>query len=430
VGNGRRGGRIESEDKRAAMKSVPMAISGIDVTSKHYAQLDGLRGLAILLVFVFHFALMHEAFRGPNPGLFLQIAQMGWMGVDLFFVLSGFLITGILANARAQRHYLKNFLGRRFLRIWPLYYLSLLVLMVLAPLLMSKVPPELQGMQAKQIWFWLYGTNWLFALEGEFSRTSGGYFWSLAVEEQFYVVWPFVVYALSDRRLLIVSAGLVCVSLASRLILSGFGVGTGVLYNMTFTHFDGLALGACLSICLRSPELGARVTRVLPFAVVIAVAGLAAARLADGHLFFWGVHMAAYGYTLVALLFGALLVWAARNEANNGFNRLLTTRFMSLCGKYSYALYLVHVPVASLLFPIVRRMLRNQQGVIGYDGTFAVGAIVAFAVSWALAAASWLLIEKRFLDLKRYFAPSTQSGPADVPIAAASAPHRSESCRS
>lgn len=385
------------------MSSTSTTTATVDVASGHYTQLDGLRGAAILMVIVFHFALMHTGFRGADPGFFLQLAQIGWMGVDLFFVLSGFLITGILSSTRTQKHYFRNFLGRRFLRIWPLYYLSLLLLLVVMPLVMTKVPTELAGMQGKQAWFWLYATNWLFALEGGFSRTSGGYFWSLAVEEQFYLVWPFVVYALTDRSLLRVSVGLLCVSLISRVLLSNFGVGTGTLYNMTFTHLDGLAVGSCLSICLRSPALTARLTRALPWAAAAALAGLLVVRLADHHFFFWGRHMAEYGYTLIVVLFGALLVRVARGQTTQGLNRLLTTRFMTLCGKYSYALYLVHVPVASVVFPVMYRALRNHLPLIGYDGAFLVAAFAAFAVSWALAAASWFLIEKRILTLKRYF---------------------------
>jgi peptidoglycan/LPS O-acetylase OafA/YrhL len=398
------------------MNLAPATPATIDVASSHYVQLDGLRGLAILLVIVFHFSLMHAGFRGDDPGFLLQVAQLGWAGVDLFFVLSGFLITGILVSARSRAHYFRNFLGRRFLRIWPLYYLSLALLLVVAPLVMSKVPPQLLDMQAKQAWFWLYGTNWLFAKEGGFGGTPGGYFWSLAVEEQFYVVWPFVVYALSDRSLLRVSFALVCLSLLSRMVLAHLGVGTGALYNMTPTHLEGLATGACLSICLRSPALTARLTRAVPWAVAAALAGLLAVRLADQHFFFWGRAMAIYGYTLVVVVFAALLVHVLRLSGDKGLNRLLTTRFMRLCGNYSYALYLVHVPVASVLFPVVYGALRSHEHSIGYDATFLLGAFAAFAVSWALAVASWFLIEKRMLALKRFF-PSS-SAPVATPLAA------------
>ena len=397
----------------------------VDVSAHHYTQLDGLRGLAILLVIVYHFSLEHAAFRGPAPGFFLQLAQAGWMGVDLFFVLSGFLITGILSGTRSKPHYFRNFLARRFLRIWPLYYLSLLVLLVVAPLLLPQVwAGRLQGMQDQQAWFWLYAANWLFAKEGGFSQTAGGYFWSLAVEEQFYVIWPFVVYALSTRMLLRVSFGLLCCSLLLRVVLSAFGVGTGVLYNMTFTHLDGLATGACLSICLRSPELTARVMRALPWVAGVALLGLVAVRLHDHHLFFWGRAMAACGYTLIVALFAALLVLALRDRDGQRLRRFLRSRFMSLCGTYSYALYLVHVPVASLVYPALRK-LHLLQDLLGYDAVFLLAGAVAFAISWALAAASWFLIESRILAFKRYFAapPGPPPGPAGgVPTQMSAAP--------
>ena len=190
-----------------------------NMTRTHFLPLDGLRGLAILLVMLYHFCLPHRSFHGREPGVLLQFAQGGWMGVDLFFVLSGFLITGILLETRHQPHYFRNFLGRRFLRIWPLYYLSLLVLLVLIPMALSQASPELQGMRDKQAWFWLYAANWLFASEGGFTQTSGGYFWSLAVEEQFYLLWPFLVYALSERSLLRVSMALLALSLVARVVL-------------------------------------------------------------------------------------------------------------------------------------------------------------------------------------------------------------------
>ena len=204
------------------------------------------------------------------------------MGVDLFFVLSGFLITGILIETRERNDYFRNFLARRFLRIWPLYYLNLAVFFLLIPLVVNPLPGELQSMHDKQAWFWLYAANWLFAKEGSFEQTSGGYFWSLAVEEQFYLFWPIVVYKLSNRRLLQTCAGLFVVSLLLRIFLIHGGYSTSTAYAMTFSHLEGLVIGAALSLCLRSPELAVKLPRAGLIAAAVALAGVIVVRCLTG----------------------------------------------------------------------------------------------------------------------------------------------------
>jgi peptidoglycan/LPS O-acetylase OafA/YrhL len=388
------------ESKMRAAQAGPIITS---IRRTHYAQLDGLRGLAIVLVVFYHFSLPHRDFHGNQPGLVLQLAQAGWMGVDLFFVLSGFLITGILMETRTQAHYFRNFLGRRFLRIWPLYYLNLLVLLVLLPLVMPSVPPQLQGMQDKQVWFWLYGANWLFAMEGGFGTTSGGYFWSLAVEEQFYLLWPLVVYGLSDRALLRTSFALLCLSLVSRIVLANMGIATGSLYTMTFTHLDGLAVGSCLAICSRSPAMSARLASMLPVAIGVALLGLLAVWVVDRDLFFWSKAMATYGYTFIAILSGALLLCVMQGGKTGRLSRFFSNRFLTLCGKYSYALYLIHVPVAGLLFPLTFRALDKLIPAVGYDMKFLIFVVVAFVVSCGLSITSWYVFEGPIMTLKRYF---------------------------
>ena len=395
-----RGSTTASADGRS--DTTPAGLVA-NVSRTHFAQLDGLRGLAILSVMLYHFFLPHVHFHGREGSWWLQLAQGGWLGVDLFFVLSGFLITGILVETRTQTHYFRTFLVRRFLRIWPLYYASLVMLLVVLPLALPAVPPQLQSMQDKQSWFWLYGANWLYAYEGGFNKTSGGYFWSLAVEEQFYLVWPIVVYALSDRSLLRVSMALLGVSLLSRIGLAQLEVNTNALYTMTFTHLDGLAVGSCLALCIRSPKKTKLVLRWLPVTAASAAAGLVAVRLADGNLFYWSRHMATSGYSLAAILFGALLFWVMSCRRTCGFGRLLSSSFMQQCGKYSYALYVVHVPVAAALFPRVSNALKGFEAALGYDGVFFICVAASFAASWLIALLSWNLFEKRILALKRYF---------------------------
>ena len=378
-----------------------------DLTRVHYRQLDGLRGIAIIMVMLYHFSLLHPQSLTSDAGIVLQALHFGWMGVDLFFVLSGFLITGILLATRSHTHYFRNFLARRFLRIWPLYYLTLATFFIVLPVV-GFVPTEMATMISKQTWFWLYGANWLFAIEGGFNRTSGGYFWSLAVEEQFYIVWPFIVYLLSSRDLLKVAATLLAFSFVSRIVLVATGTSTSSLYAMTFTHLDGLAVGAILAICSQSKDLASLSQRLAPWVLLSTSIVLAIIVASDGNALFWSPFMAAFGYTVIAGLFGALLVCSLRPADRSMWSGTLRSRFLVAAGRYSYALYLIHVPVAALVSRAVAKSL-NLLGAPLPDGlTVTIVALVSFATCWLLSMLSWRIVESPILALKAYFPYTTE----------------------
>jgi peptidoglycan/LPS O-acetylase OafA/YrhL len=374
------------------------------LTKSHFPALDGLRGLAILLVVVYHFGRLHPDAHSKTPGLLLDATQLGWMGVDLFFILSGFLITSILWETKDTPGYFRNFLGRRFLRIWPLYYLNLVAFFLVLPLVLHPLPDEMRSMVDDQGWFWLYAANWLFALQGDFNHTSGGYFWSLAVEEQFYIVWPLVVFWLGARRLVWTCATLLAISFASRIVLVSGGVSTSSVYAMTFTHLDGLAIGAALAVGLRSPRPSAIVSSVAPIGAVLALLAMLAVRALDGSFLFWNRSMAMYGYTIIAIGFGCLLVLVLKHQQRPVIRALFTNRFMIATGRYSYALYLAHVPIATALYQALYEPYAAKASPPRAAAAFAVFALIAFATSWAAAWASWHVFEKRVLALKRYFA--------------------------
>ena len=172
---------------------------------RHIPVLDGIRGLAIIMVLIAHFTTilenyLKEFFPVAGP-VFTKVALSGLMGVDLFFVLSGFLITGILLDTKDTNEFFKNFYARRFLRIFPLYYGVLFILFCILPKIIT-FDTAANEMAGHQWWLWAYLTNFpghpawdnsaLFKL---------GHFWSLAVEDHFYFVWPFVVYFVSNRLL-------------------------------------------------------------------------------------------------------------------------------------------------------------------------------------------------------------------------------------
>jgi peptidoglycan/LPS O-acetylase OafA/YrhL len=174
----------------------------------HLPELDGLRGLAILLVLFFHFAA-----DLPRNVIFLGPVYFGWSGVGLFFVLSGFLITRILLRTRRAEGYFRSFYVRRALRIFPLYSGVLAfctLLFVLFPVLRPMFPGD-----RDRIFHWLYLGNWTPLLAGEDQRRMGT-FWSLAIEEQFYWIWPFIVWKVRPSRLPFVAGGAIATAIALR----------------------------------------------------------------------------------------------------------------------------------------------------------------------------------------------------------------------
>ncbi|MGH7437649.1 MAG: acyltransferase family protein, partial [Polyangiaceae bacterium] len=219
----------------------------------HLPALDGLRGVAILLVAV-HMLGMLDAPRGVVASALSSALARGWAGVQLFFVLSGFLITGILLDTQSADNALPTFFARRFLRILPLYYLVLFVAFVVAPLL-GPVPPALAHDRAHQIWFWTYLSNWVLPYEA--GSRAFPHFWSLAVEEQFYLVWPFVLRNRSPASCVRVCLGVAIASLAIRIGFLAAHLPSGAIYVFSVTRMDALALGGAAAAAIRIPTLAA-----------------------------------------------------------------------------------------------------------------------------------------------------------------------------
>src|SRR5690606_28281082 len=226
----------------------------------YYLPLDGVRGLAVLAVMLLHFTLfvpMDGAERFLNGWL-----QTGWIGVDLFFVLSGFLITGILMDTRDDPHHFRNFYARRTLRIFPLYYAYLVLLFLVLPALHEGYAME-HATDDRRIWLWTYMGNFLMARGWEAMPSHTTHLWSLAVEEQFYLVWPLLVFAVR-RRWLMALCGLTFLgAILTRAYLATQGAAAAA-YVLTPARMDTLAAGALVAVVLRQRGPDAVRALILP----------------------------------------------------------------------------------------------------------------------------------------------------------------------
>src|SRR5262245_32218221 len=182
----------------------------VNLPRGHVPALDAIRGLAILVVTLYRFGGGGEG--AANAVGLSWVVDLGAHGVDLFFVLSGFLITGILFDAKGKEHYFRNFYIRRTLRIFPLYYAALVLTLLVLPSLFANFPTT----DVATSWLWLYGANVVQSLRGAWCLGPLNHFWSLAIEEHFYFVWPLAIYLTSRRGAMRLAGGLGAASILAR----------------------------------------------------------------------------------------------------------------------------------------------------------------------------------------------------------------------
>jgi peptidoglycan/LPS O-acetylase OafA/YrhL len=337
------------------------------------AEFDGLRGLAVAGVILFH-----SREQLISSGLEV-VARYGWIGVNLFFVLSGFLITEILVRARSRPHFFRDFYARRALRIWPLYF-ALLILTAMA----ARVRPGLPLSQA------ILHTRWLpFALlvQNIFLATLPGPLiptWTLAIEEQFYLFWAPVVRFIGKRPLVWVLAAVLIASPILRLALAGHVLSTNTLLNL-----DGLAAGSLLALLYR-PDRRTLWTRIALALMLLGAAVLAWCR-------FESVPLLASG--LASFFAGLVILTLLLRNGKSLYARFLRLRWLMYLGAISYGLYLLHSWAAVVVAAAGADRLLAPLGVAGDLGVVAL----RFAASIAFAAISWHWFESPLLQLRQRF---------------------------
>ncbi|CAM2193039.1 acyltransferase [Paraburkholderia sp. A1RI_3L] len=324
--------------------------------SRRIVQLDGLRAIAVLAVFAQH------ALKAPL-----------WMGVDLFFVLSGFLITGILLDRKARQvSYFGYFYARRARRILPPYVLLMVVSSLLFGLGWARYWP----------WYTFFATNIGDAL-GQSGHDSLNVLWSLAVEEQFYIVWPFVVLLVSERALGFVAAALIVVVPLLRALATPWFDTFWPIYYLTPFRMDLLAAGALLAVVSRRDSQA--IGRFKPLAVFGFVAALAV--LAWLHLHFPRFRAAntplsnAALYSISLVLCTSIVVIAL--ESKGIVKRVLCHPVLVYIGTVSYTIYLIHLTVLYAVWPLGHSRLAS--------------AGIALAITLVYASLSWFAFERRLI---------------------------------
>lgn len=361
--------------------------------------------MAILLVIAHNVQLldtenMHGLIKAAQ-----WVLNIGWVGVTLFFCLSGFLITHILLSDVGKPCALRRFVARRTLRIFPLYYIVLLVILLGLPTI-GYLPDLYQHDVSNSVWLWTYLSNWM--VPGHLDETGLSHFWSLAVEEQFYLFWPLLVLGLkTPKRILFASISLAVVSLICRIYWWDQPNGHDINYYWTICRMDGLALGAAAASCWADPGIRAwgqsNIKRILlATGLLFGIGGL----LTHGYPRTSFLGQTA-GYSTLAICFSSLVFALALQDQYlvrqaQSLTRWLKFQALTQIGKYSYAMYVFHKPLHDVFSPkILRAIGVNPAGNLLYAS---LHIATVTAASYLMARLSYILIEQHFLKLKARFA--------------------------
>lgn len=344
----------------------------------YFPELDGLRGLAILWVILYH---CHDKLDGTP---LFAIAKWGWAGVDLFFVLSGFLITGILLDSRSKSpsagQFFRDFYARRILRIWPVYFLLLFLVYIGVPLIFG-VSWLAEAKAAPWLHYAFFIQNlFMVPLPGTLGPT-----WSLAIEEQYYLLWAPLARWFHPRSLSLLLGSVIVASPFLRIGLSG-----AVSRTHTLIHLDGIAIGSLIAITLRYIFFSQKTWRSIARGVIVAGAA---------GLFYASSRFPAALDSAFALLFAGILLAAVSFTGTRGlYTSIWKLRWLQFYGRVSYGLYMIHILVFALLGNFDLMMVRH-----GTAGNLAI-VLVRFLTATAIATLLWYGFEKPILRWKRCFA--------------------------
>jgi peptidoglycan/LPS O-acetylase OafA/YrhL len=403
------------EDLRGTGGRSPTTLDSLGLQNHdRVPALDGLRGLAVLCVMLFHFGtasgLQADTYATKKLiGFFCNL----WSGVDIFFALSGFLITGILLREKKESGYFTRFYMRRSLRIFPLYYAALIVIFVLLPALHLPAldNPGIHRVQDAQAWMWAYSQGVAITyFNHDFFDPDPlwvGHFWSLGVEEHFYLVWPLIVYLCTRRGLLLTSALLILAAPVVRFTMMHYGMDPAAVYTFTLSRVDQFAIGGLLALFVRERE-PEQMMRWACWAAAATVLYLLVSVIELKQPFYWSYPEAlGFGFSFLALGSAALIVFAISPQPSliKGGLELGWLRFF---GKYSYGAYVLHTLLQySFLQLFGPQRIEALAAPLGHAPAQLIGLLgfigLAIASTMLMALVVYKFIETPFNRLKRHF---------------------------
>jgi peptidoglycan/LPS O-acetylase OafA/YrhL len=345
-------------------------------------EFDGWRGIGICFVVLAHYF----------PTYFIG----SWVFMEMFFVMSGFLITGILVDTRSKPGYYRKFIGRRIVRVFPLYYICLALLFFALPHSWL----DLDYYRHKQAWFWLYGENWLYSIEGWPKVKALHHFWSLAIEEQFYIVWPLVVWIFPLKRLFRFCIFLFFFSLVFRNIgMQYLGFIMPFPYVATLGRMEGITLGALIAILVRTDKTILE-KYTIPVTWISGILSCCCFLFAGSAYFEKEIHYT-INYTLVDIFFAGMITITLAGNTIMPFRRLLNRPFFQQVGIMSYCLYIFHYPIQDI---IQTNFLLQFEHATGNES---LAKLLCLAIAFAITIPFVYLMHKKveipFWKFKRYF---------------------------
>ncbi len=389
------------------MAAVPQSPGAHD--GNYFLSLDGLRGFAFLGIIAAHVFELWDGVDIPwqlkVPNLLVRLA---WAGIDGFFVLSGFLITGILLRARAKPHALKVFYFRRTLRIFPPYYVLLAVLFTW---LAWQAGDWRQAFEPARLSYWVYMHNFFIGSQGWDSFRSLSHLWSLAVEEQFYLLWPFLVLMLPNGRLRWVLVGFLLFAPLLRLAMVLQDSSYVPIYVLLFTRLDALAGGALMAMTATTPGGRAALGRWAPAMIGVALVAISVMFLMRDGYFLNDPVVQVLGYSVNILGWVGMLSFLAFTPRTHGAREFFAWSPFRWLGNRSYGGYLYHWPIAIL----VHQWLLP----LGLSPLWSIvdTMLVTTALTLLAAELSWRVIERPCLSLRHLYQPGQAPAPLPQSVA-------------